>query len=85
MQTNSKDTERWNGYQPLWLPLVDLIDTITMPSCENYEVDRRGGENVSYMNMRNGSVVSFTISRRGNKSFAMGVAVCLRESVYGEG
>ena len=35
------------------------------------------------MNMRNGSVVSFTISNRGNKSFAIGVAVCLRESVDG--
>ena len=35
------------------------------------------------MNRRNGSVASFTISKRGNKSFAMGVAVCLRESVGG--
>ena len=28
-----------------------------------------------------GSVPSFTISTRGNRSFAIGVAVCLRESV----
>lgn len=36
-QTNSKDTERSNGCRPLWLPPVDLADTITMLSYENYE------------------------------------------------
>ena len=35
------------------------------------------------MNIRNGSVASLTISKRGNKSFVKGVAVCLLESIDG--
>lgn len=50
----------------------------------NHETGRKIDEGVSHINMRNGSVASFTISKRGNRSFAMGVAVCLRESVDGE-
>lgn len=41
MQSNSRDTEQLNGYRPLWLPPVDLVYTITMPSYENYEADGR--------------------------------------------
>ena len=39
------------------------------------------GGSVSHMNMRNGSVASLTISKRGSRSFVNGVAVCLLESV----
>ena len=79
-QTSSRDTERLNICQPLWLPPVDLVDTITAPSYENYGTGNKRHGIISHMNMRNGSVVFFTISKRGNRSFAIGVAVCLRES-----
>jgi hypothetical protein len=55
-----------------------------VPSYGDYETGRKVEEGVSHMNMRNGSAASFTISKRGNRSFAMGVAVCLLESVGGE-
>jgi hypothetical protein len=84
MQTNSRGTERSNGCQLLWLPPGDLIDTTAAPSCENHEAGKKVDGGVSHMNMRNGSVASFTISKRGNRSFAMGVAVCLRESIGGK-
>jgi len=84
MQTNSRDIERLNERRLLLLPPDDLVDTITVPSYENHEIGRKVDGSVSHMNMRNGSVASLTISKRGNRSFAMGVAVCLRESVNRE-
>jgi len=84
MRPNSRGTSRLNGCRLLWLPPGDLVDTAGVPSCENHETGRESNEGVSHMNMRNGSFASFTISKRGKRSFAMGVAVCLRESVGGE-
>lgn len=84
MQTNSRGTVQSNGCQLLWLLPGDLVDTTAVPSCEKYEAGKKVGGGVSHMNMRNGSVASVTISKRGNRSFAMGVAVCLRESIGGK-
>ena len=81
MRTNSKDTTQLNGYQLLWLLPGDPIDTTIMPSYGACEGIRKMERDTSYMNIRNGSVVSLTISRRGNRSFVRGVAVCLLESM----
>lgn len=81
MQTNSRDIAQLNEYQPLWLPRGDPADTTTVPSYEDVRSVGLIDGSPPHMNMRNGSVASLTISKRGNRSFVKGVAVCLLESV----
>ena len=83
-RTSSKDIVQWNGCRLQWLPPGDPADITTAPSFENYKASGKVNERVPHMNIRNGSVASFTIPKRGKRSFVKGVAVCLLESIDGQ-